>query len=135
MELFTIEITPYRVAVPLVALFFIVYAWNHVIRGTKTLWEVGLWTLFWGGVTLIVLFPSWIGFIAAWTGFKDQENAVFSIMIGILFFMVFLIIMKIEKMQKRVTDIVRNRALEDAGLKEDPKSLNVRQAGEIRNTK
>jgi hypothetical protein len=117
-----LEITPYRVAVPLVALFFMVYAWNHVIRGSKTLWEAGLWTIFWGGVTVIALFPSWVGFIASWTGFKDQENAVFAIMIGILFFMVFLIIIKLEKMQKRITDVVRGRALDDAGLKEDSKS-------------
>lgn len=110
----SIEISPYVVVVPLVSLFFIVYAWNHVLRGTKTIWEALLWTVFWGGVCAIVLFPSWIGFLTAWTGIKEQENAVFAIAIGVLLFIVFHILMRLEKIQKRITDLVRHEALEDA---------------------
>ena len=110
------EFTPYRVAVPLITLFFILYAWNHVFRGTKTIWEAGLWTLFWGGVSIIVLFPAWIGFLTAWTGIKGQANAVFAIAIGVLLFVVFHILVQLEKIQKRITDLVRHEALEDAGL-------------------
>jgi len=111
-----VDITPYQVVVPFIAFFFIVYAWNHVLRGTKTLWEAILWTLFWGGVIVIVLFPTWIGFLTAWTGIKDQENAIFAIAIGILLFIVFHILVRIERIQKRIADLVRHEALEDAGL-------------------
>jgi hypothetical protein len=109
-------ITPYKVVVPLVALFFIVYAWNHVLRGTKTTWEALLWTLFWGFIAIIVLFPSWIGLLTAWTGIKGQANAVFAIAIGVLLFMVFHMLMRIENLQRRMADLVRHEALKDAGL-------------------
>ena len=109
-------ITPYQIVVPLIAFFFIVYAWSHVFRGTKTIWEALLWTFFWGGICVIVLFPTWIGFLTTWTGIKDQENAVFAIFIGILSFVMFHILVRLEKIQKRITDLVRHEALEDAGL-------------------
>jgi hypothetical protein len=110
------EFTPYRVVVPLLSFVMIAYAWNHVLRGTKTIWEALLWTLFWGGVTIVVLFPNWLGFLTAWTGIKGQANAVFAITIGILLFVVFHILVRIEQMQKRMTDLVRHEALREAGL-------------------
>lgn len=110
------EFTVYRVVVPVISLFFITYAWNHVKRGTKTLWEAILWTLFWGFVCAIVIIPERMNFLTAWTGIKDQENAVFAIMIGILLFAVFHILVRLERIQKRITDLVRHEALEDAGL-------------------
>lgn len=112
----TLEFTPYRVVVPLLSFFMVFYVWNHVLRGTKTIWEALLWTLFWGGVSIIVLFPSWITFLTTWTGIRDQENAVFAIMIGILLFMVFHLLVRIEALQKRMTDMVRHQALKEAGL-------------------
>jgi len=63
-----------------------------------------------------VLFPSWITFLTTWTGIRDQENAVFAIMIGILLFMVFHLLVRIEALQKRMTDMVRHQALKEAGL-------------------
>lgn len=114
-------ITPYKVVVPLVALFFILYAWNHVSRGTKTVWEAILWMLFWGFVAMIVLFPSWIALLTAWTGIRGQANAVFAIALGVLLFIVFHILVRLEKIQKRMTEIVRHEALSDAGLTENPK--------------
>src|SRR3990167_1675314 len=108
--------TPYRVVVPLIAFFMIAYAWNHVLRGTKTIWEALLWTLFWGGVCIVVLFPSWISLLTTWTGIRDQENAVFAIAIGILLFIVFHLLIRLERLEQRIVDLVRHEALEDAGL-------------------
>jgi hypothetical protein len=110
------QITPYIVVVPLIAFFFIVYAWNHVMRGTKTIWEAILWSFFWGCIATIVLFPEWIGFLTSWTGIKDQENAVFAIALGVILFIVFQIIVRMENIQKQITDLVRHDALEDSGL-------------------
>ena len=111
-----IEFTLYQIVVPLIALFFIVYAWSHALRGTKTIWQASLWTLFWGGVSIVALFPNWISFITTLTGIKDQENAIFAIMLGIILFIVFHILVRLEKIQKRITDLVRHEALESAGL-------------------
>ena len=109
-------ITPYKVVVPLIAIFFVLYAWNHVLRGTKTVWEALLWTLFWGGVCMIVLFPAWIGFLTAWTGIKGQANAVFAIVLGVILFIIFHILVRLEKIQNRITTLAQQEALENAGL-------------------
>lgn len=88
------------------------------MRGTKTIWEAILWSFFWGCIATIVLFPEWIGFLTSWTGIKDQENAIFAIAIGIILFIVFQIIIRMENMQKQITDLVRHDAIEDSGLTE-----------------
>ena len=75
----TIDITPYRVVVPLIALCMVLYAWSHVFRGTKTIWEAMLWTFFWGGVCIVVLFPAWISVLTTWTGIRNEANAIFAI--------------------------------------------------------
>ena len=118
----TIDFTPYRVVVPLIALCMVLYAWSHVFRGTKTIWEAMLWTFFWGGVCIVVLFPAWISVLTTWTGIRNEANAIFAIAIGIILFIVFHILIRIEKIQKRITDLVRHEALRDAGLNENPKS-------------
>ena len=130
-----IPITPYQIAAPLIAVFFIVYAWNHVVRGTKTFWEAMLWTLFWGGITFIVLFPSWMGVLATWTGIKDQVNAFFAVAIGITLFIVFRILMQIERMNQRITDIVREVALEKAGMMKKNSKFEALNTKEIPNQK
>lgn len=129
-----LPITPYRVVVPLIALFFILYAWNHVWRGSKTIWEALLWTLFWISISVIVLFPSWIRFLTNWTGIRGQANAVFAITLGVLLFIVFHMLIRIEKMQKRVTDLVRHHALEDAGLLGNSKSQ-ISNSKQVQNSK
>lgn len=111
--------TPYQIIVPLVALFFVTYAWNHVFRGTKTFWEAVLWTLFWGSIAFIVLFPGWMDVVTAWTGVQDRANAVFSITLGLLLFLVFHIFVRLERIQNRITEVVRHEALKEAGLSED----------------
>jgi len=121
-------ITPYKVVVPLIAIFFVLYAWNHVLRGTKTVWEALLWTLFWGSVCIVVLFPAWISLLTAWTGIKGQANAVFAIVLGIILFIIFHILVRLEKIQHRITTLAQQEALENAGLAKNPKS-------EIRNPK
>jgi hypothetical protein len=124
-------ITPYRLAVPLIALFFIAYAWNCAFRGTKTLWQAILWTLFWGSVIVVVLFPAWISFLTAWTGIQEQENAIFAIFIGILLFIVFHILVRLERIQKRITDLVRHEALKEAGLGERKQTPEQAESGKL----
>jgi hypothetical protein len=113
------DITLYQVGAPLIALFFVVYAWNHVLRGTKTFWEAILWTIFWGGIATIVLFPWWMGVIAGWMGIKEEVNAVFAIAIGITLFIVFRILMQLERVNQRITELARAQALREAGIGEE----------------
>ncbi len=109
-----IEVTPYQVVVPLFALLMVAYAWNLVMRQRKSLWEGALWTVFWLAVGYIALFPSSLQFLSDATGIKKNENAATISAIGILFFMVFYLVIRIEELEQRIVKIIREKALQDA---------------------
>ncbi len=112
------SLTPYQIIVPLIALLAILYAWNLSLKQKKTIWESILWTLFWGVIGIVAFRPNILGYLTAITGIKDQVNAIFVTSIGILFFLVFYIIIRLEEVNQRQTKIVRSLALRDAGLEQ-----------------
>ena len=78
-----------------------------------------MWTLFWGLVASLAMFPNLMNWVSAVTGIKDRENAVFITFFGVLFFIVFYLVMRLEEMEQRQTRIVRKIALRDSGLDEE----------------
>jgi len=106
-------ITPYQIIVPIAAFVALLYAWNLFYKGKKTLWETSIWTLFWGSIATIAIFPDLVSYLSHATGVQDRENAVFATAIGILSFAVFYLVIRLEDMQRRVTRIVGKMALKD----------------------
>jgi hypothetical protein len=106
-------ITPYQVGVPVIGLLLIAYAWSLVVRQKKTVWEGVLWTVFWVAVGAIAAVPSLGQFLSTITGIKRNETAVTVTAIGILFFIVFYLVIRIEALGQRLTSIVRDDALQD----------------------
>ncbi|PIR48174.1 hypothetical protein COU80_05530 [Candidatus Peregrinibacteria bacterium CG10_big_fil_rev_8_21_14_0_10_55_24] len=117
-------VTPYQILAPLVALLAISYAWNLVFRQKKTIWEALLWSVFWGFIAAIALFPDLMSYLTTVTGIKNRENAVFITFFGMLFFVVFYLVMRVEDLEQRQTRIVRKVALRDSDLngENDPHS-------------
>lgn len=111
-------VTPYQIVTPIISALAVYYAWSLWMRQKKTLWEVLLWTLFWGGIAFIALFPNSLQYIKVITGIKDATNAALVSVIGILAFVVFTVIIRLEELQQRHVDLVRAMALKDAGLHE-----------------
>jgi len=109
-------LTPYQIVVPVLAIIAMAYAWNLVLRQKKTIWEAILWTVFWLGISLIAVFPGTLSYLTAVTGIKSQENAVVVTSLGILFFLVFYIVIRLEELEQRQTRMIRKVALRDAGL-------------------
>lgn len=116
-------LTPYQLVVPLISLMAILYAWSLFSRDRKTLWEAFLWTVFWGVIAIIALFPGLLTYLTAITGIRSQVNAILITAIGILTFLVFSIVVRVEEMNRRYTRLMRQLALREAGLqgKEDKK--------------
>jgi hypothetical protein len=106
------EITPYQIVVPLFSALMIMYAWGLMWRQKKTIWEAVLWTLFWSAIAYIAFAPSSLQFLSSVTGIKKNENAATITAIGIIFFIVFYMIMRIEELEQRLTKMVRDKALE-----------------------
>ncbi len=115
------KLTAYQLIAPLVSSVAILYAWNLVFRKKKTLIEAVLWTVFWGAVAYIALYPSVLTYLSAITGIAKAENAAVVTFIGILFFMMFYLIIRLEELEQRHTKIVRTLGLREAGLDSDQK--------------
>lgn len=109
-------LTPYQIVAPVISIIAIVYAWNLMVRQKKSAWEAILWTVFWGVVALIALVPNVLIYLQFVTGIKSQVNAILVTSIGLMFFMMFYMVMRIESLEQRQTRLVRKIALKDAGL-------------------
>lgn len=109
-------LTPYQIVAPVIAMIAIFYAWNLVMRQKKTVWEACFWTFFWGAVGVIAVFPSFMTTLSTVTGIASRENAVIFTALGILFFMVFYMVIRLEELERRQTKLLREMALREAGL-------------------
>ena len=120
-------LTPYQIIAPLVSFNAIAYAWNLAMRHKKTVWEAGLWTLFWGAIAFIAIRPNALTYLSAITGIANQENAVIVTFLGILFFVTFALIIRLEELEQRHARLVRKIGLREAGLDEQDTRAKVRQ--------
>lgn len=112
------NITAYQVLAPLASILAILYAWSLVFRNKKTVWESSIWTIFWCAISAIAIFPDLLEYLTQITGIQKRENAVFISSIGIIFFAIFYIVMRLEAMEQRQTRIARKMALKDIDDKE-----------------
>lgn len=119
--------TPYQIVAPLISVVAIVYAWNLMVRQKKSAWEAILWTVFWGAVASIALFPNVLIYLQFVTGIKSQVNAILVTSIGLMFFMMFYMVMRIETLEQRQTRLVRKIALKDAGLNGKQEAVSKKQ--------
>lgn len=112
------NITPYQIVVPVLSLFAVLYAWSLFKRDRKTLWEVVLWALFWGAIAAIAMFPRLLTYLTIATGIRSQANAVIVTAIGVLTFLMFSVIVRLEGISQRYSKIMRVLALREADLEE-----------------
>ncbi|MDD5624078.1 MAG: DUF2304 domain-containing protein [Candidatus Peribacteraceae bacterium] len=112
------SLTPYQIVAPVISILALVYAWSLVLKQKKTIWEAVLWTLFWAAIAAIALFPQVLDYLAFVMGFKDRQNALLITFLGVISFIVFGLIVRVEELEQRQTKIVRSSALREAGLQE-----------------
>ncbi|MEK7218354.1 MAG: DUF2304 domain-containing protein [Patescibacteria group bacterium] len=112
------RLTPYQIITPLISAVAVFYAWNLVLRRRKSVLEAGLWTLFWGAISIVALYPNLLSYLSAITGIENQENAVIVTFLGVLFFMVFYLVIRLEELEQKYAKLVRHLALREAGLAE-----------------
>ena len=107
------HLTPYQIIVPIVSLLLIAYAWNLALRKKKTMLEALFWTIFWGFIGLLAFQPHITSYLSVFTGIADQENAATVTFIGVLFFMIFYLVIRLEDLEQRHAKIVRELSLRD----------------------
>jgi hypothetical protein len=105
----------YQIIVPVICLGFIWFSFKNFRSSEITIWTFVFWMIFWVFILLIALFPDQItDFIANVLGFKSNINALIFLALGILFFMNFRLIQIINKLERRITELIRSDALEKA---------------------
>ena len=102
-------------------LIFILFVLSRIFfrfrAGDITSRELTIWVIFWLLVALAVAVPQQTDTIAQFLGVSRGADLLVYLSILVLFFIVFKIIVKLEKIDKNITKIVRSTALDKEGKK------------------
>ncbi len=111
--LMKVQLEIYQWLVPIIAIYFIIRTFNNYKTGKYSLRNTVIWIVFWTSIMLVALLPDTIpNSIAKGLGFKDHINAIIFVALGILFIMVFYLSTAINRIEDKLTDIIRKLALE-----------------------
>lgn len=99
----------------LIVLFALATLYNVVKlkqKGTIGIRGAIFWTLFWLGVSVVVMWPQGVQIIARTFGVGRGTDFVLYISVITLFFLIFRLHIKIENIARSITKIARREALE-----------------------
>ena len=83
-------------------------------KGKITSSKFYLWALVWIALAVIVFFPKLVIFIANLVGIERARDLPIYVSIILLFYLLFKIGIKIEKVEQEITNLVKNLALKKA---------------------
>ena len=127
---FQIEI--YQWLGPLIAIFFIYRIISQFRANRRLLVSTVIWVSFWFVIIVLAAFPHiFSNSLAESLGFRSNINAVIFVALGFLFVMTYNQSSTIERLEKKITDLVRKVALE----KQENLELQNRLEKQNRNTR
>jgi len=101
-------------------IIFFLFALSRVIlrykKGELNIDSLIFWILFWLLASAVALIPNFSAYIAKIFGVGRGADLVVYISLSVLFFMIFKLNVKLEKMSKDITKIVQDKALDDKEL-------------------
>ena len=80
-------------------------------KGKITLNKFYLWALAWIALAVIVFFPNMVIFLAKSIGIERPQDLPIYVSIIVLFYIIFKIGVKIEKIEQEITNLVKRLAL------------------------
>jgi len=98
----------------LLIIFFLFALWKVILRykaGDLTSGGLVFWFLFWVLAGVVVMIPNSSAYFAKIVGIGRGADLVVYLSLVVLFFMVFKLNVKMEKINKDITKIVRTEAL------------------------
>lgn len=75
-----------------------------------------LWLILWAGVAAVVLFPESAVVLARLLGIQKATDLALYLAVILILFLIFRVYVRLEKVDREITQIVRAVALRDAGL-------------------
>ena len=109
--------------IQIIIIIFVLFALSRVLLRFKnneiTIKEFLFWLIFWIAVSITVLLPQTTSLLASWAGVGRGVDLVIYISIVALFYMIFRIFVRLEKIEQDITKIVREIGMKD---EKNPKS-------------
>lgn len=106
---FQLEI--YQWLVPLVSIFFIFRTVLQYRANRRTFRGLIIWTSFWFILAVFAFIPNAISQkLANVLGIKDNVNAIIFMGLGLLFFLIFSLTSTVDRLERQLTDLVREIA-------------------------
>ena len=119
-----LNVNVYQWVVPLIALFYVVRLVNQYKVKKRLIKGTIFWFIFWVSISILAIIPDNISIgLAKVLGFKDNVNAI--IFVGVFFQFLFLYYLSntVERLERKVTDLVRKIAIEQSLAAEEKKEL------------
>ena len=104
-------------AIQLLALVFVGFAASRVILRAKdkkiSITELFFWLAVWTVLILVVFFPGLTSPAADFIGVGRGNDVIIYVSIGLLFYLMFRLYVKIEEIQQDITQVVRMTAINE----------------------
>ena len=114
---FTLEL--YQFIAPALALFYIYRLVVELRRRKRFLITNVMWLIFWVLIGLLGVVPHEVSSrVAGWLGFASNINAVIFIALASLVVPCFYLSAKIDRMERKITELVRQLALDENKIRE-----------------
>lgn len=108
--------------IQIILLLFFLFAWSRTFKRYRLKEikgkELFIWTLFWLAAGLVVVFPNSTSTIAKIVGIGRGADLVVYISLALIFYILFRIFYRLEKIEKNITKIVRELALKEEEKKD-----------------
>jgi len=104
--------SPIQIIVLALIALIILKTFKKYKKESITIREFFLWTIFWLIVACLWIFPDATQTLANWVGIGRGVDLVIYLAILILFFGLFYVIIRLERLERDVTKIVRRMALD-----------------------
>jgi hypothetical protein len=102
----------FQLVISLIALMAIVNIWMRVKEQVLTPQAAFFWTFVWSGAMLIVFFPDSTFRFSRLFGIGRGADFVIYLAVALLFIVIFRLELKIERMNRDITKVVRTNAIE-----------------------
>jgi small membrane protein len=101
--------------IAILIIFFIIYRQFHLRKkNTISIMEFRLWLIFWVLGILVIMFIKKIDLLVEYIGFSSSGiNVILYMVIILLFYFIFKLRIKIEKIEKNMTEVIRNISLDN----------------------
>jgi len=101
--------------IQILAVVFVSFVGSRAILRAKdkkiSIGELFFWLAIWSGLIFVVFFPNMVSYFARLLGIGRGVDIIVYMSISLLFYMLFRLYVKLEELEREITKLVREHAL------------------------